>query len=170
MTIDQIRERPTDRAIRTSAERATARGYSRRVTRRPDAGGFPREAIMKIEFMDQGADVCPLVRLFDYRPAEVNRLRQACNDLADGRLKEFALHDQPWVEPIAGSRFYWRAALKDFGVRMPSQGEPLVLEYSGEAWREVEEKLAPFAESANGFNWLTMEGDVRVLISMDGDW
>jgi hypothetical protein len=46
-----------------------------------------------------------------------------------------------------------------------------VLEYSNEAWREVEGKLSHFVEpTPNGFNWLTTEGDVDVLISTDGNW
>ena len=49
--------------------------------------------------------------------------------------------------------------------------QPLILEYSDEAWREVEGKLSQFVESRpNTFNWLTTEGDVDVLISMDGKW
>lgn len=98
-------------------------------------------------------------------------LRQICTDLADGRLTEFALHEQPWVEPVAGCRFFWRASSTDVGVWLPGHGEPLVLEYSDEAWREVEGKLSRFVDGRSGcFNWLTMEGDVCVLISLDGTW
>ena len=40
-----------------------------------------------------------------------------------------------------------------------------------EAWREVEGKLSHFVEPRpSTFNWLTMEGDIEVLISMDGKW
>jgi hypothetical protein len=45
-----------------------------------------------------------------------------------------------------------------------------VLSFSGEAWHEVLDKLRPFAGDSNGFNWLTNEGDVNVLISPDGAW
>ena len=113
----------------------------------------------------------PLVRLFDFRPEEVNALRSACNDLADGRSPEFAVHEQPWAQPVNGCRFIWRASKKDVGVRVPARNQPLVLEYSDEAWREVGGKLSQFVEPRpNTFNWLTMEGDVDVLISMDGKW
>jgi hypothetical protein len=126
---------------------------------------------MKIEYLDGSRSPLPLVRLFDFRPDEVNALRQVCNDLADGKLTEFSVHEQPWARQVNGCRFLWRAAQKDIGVPLPSPGEPFVLEYSDEAWREVEEKLLQFVEPRpNTFNWLTTEGDVEVLISMDGKW
>jgi hypothetical protein len=54
---------------------------------------------------------------------------------------------------------------------VPATHQPLVLEYSDEAWREVEGKLSQFVQPRCGtFNWLTMEGEVSVLISQDGKW
>ncbi len=126
---------------------------------------------MKIEYLEGNEWPFPLVRLFDYQPDEVNLLRHACNDLADGHLNAFALHDQSWTQSIAGCRFYWCVTSNDMGVRLPKHGEALVLEYSDEAWREVEGKLSSIVEMRpNAFNWLTMEGEVQVLISMDGKW
>jgi len=60
---------------------------------------------------------------------------------------------------------------EDRGVVLPALGSPFVLEFSDEAWREVEDKLLPFAEDSGGdFTWLTNEGDVNVLISESGQW
>ena len=126
---------------------------------------------MKIEYLDGNPWPLPLVKLLDFHVYAVNELRQAWNDLAGGRLTEFAVSDQPWARAINGCRFLWRASKKDVGVRAPRPGQPLMLEYSDEAWREVEGKLSHFVEQRpNTFNWLTMEGDVEVLISMDGKW
>jgi hypothetical protein len=129
------------------------------------------EVVMKIEYLKGDRPPLPLVRLFQFSPEEINALRRACNDLADGRLREFAVHDQVWARPVGGCRLYWRASKVDIGVRLPAARQPLVLEYSDEAWREVESKLSHFvAPEPNTFNWLTMEGDVDVLISIDGTW
>jgi hypothetical protein len=126
---------------------------------------------MKIEYLDGDRPPLPLVRLFDFRPEEVVTLCEACNDLAVGRTFEFAVHEQPWAQPVNGCRFVWRASKKDVGVLVPSSHQPLVLEYSHEAWREMEGKLSQFVEpNPRTFNWLTMEGDVEVLISVDGTW
>lgn len=126
---------------------------------------------MKIEYLLGKHPPLPLVRLFDFRPEEVNALRRACNELANGRTTEFAVHEQPWAQPVNKCRFIWRASKKSVGVRMPARDQVLVLEYANEAWREVEEKLLQFVEPGpNIFQWLTMEGDVGVLISVDGKW
>jgi hypothetical protein len=126
---------------------------------------------MKIEYLADGADRCPLVRLFDFLPDEVNKLRRMCNELADGRAIEFALHEESWIQPVDGCRFYWRIGQHDVGVTLPVSDTELVLVYSSEVWREVEGKVSQFVDCRTGcFNWLTMEGDVDVLISMDGTW
>ena len=126
---------------------------------------------MKIEYLDGDKSPLPLVRLFEFKAEEINVLRDACNDLANGRKSEFAVHEQPWTLPVNGCRFIWKASKKDIGVRRPGSNQPLVLEFSEDAWREVAGKLSRFAEARpDGFNWLTMEGDVGVLISMDGKW
>jgi hypothetical protein len=125
---------------------------------------------MKIEFLPDGTEACPLIRLFAFSPGEVAQLRRVCRELADSRGDEFVLHDQPWIEPVSGCRFIWRASSEDRGVLLPTQGSPFVLAFSVEAWREVEDKLVPFAEGSGGFNWLTNEGDVNVLVSESGQW
>ena len=108
--------------------------------------------------------------MFQYSNEEVDALRAACRQLADGQRKQFALHEQPWVKAMGGCAFIWQSAPADVGVRMPRPGDPFFLALSDEGWREVEGKLLPFAQGGDGFNWLTMGGDVEVLISGTGSW
>ncbi len=57
------------------------------------------------------------------------------------------------------------------GVRMPTAGEPLVMEYAAQGWLEIADKIVPLDNSqGDGFNWLTEDGDVAVLVSTDGSW
>lgn len=125
---------------------------------------------MKIEYIPEGPADCPVLRLFDYWMDEIAQLRQVSLDLAEGKITELALHDQPWIEPVAGCRFIWRIDTKDIGVRMPENDAPFVLAFSDEAWREAADKLLPFAQGSSGYNWLTNEGEVNVLITWDGLW
>jgi hypothetical protein len=124
---------------------------------------------MKIEFLPDGADPCPLVRLFHFRPDELERLRQACRTLADGG-GAIALHDQPWVESIDGCRLVLRAAADDAGVTKSAHAPDFALALSSEGWREVEEKLMALRMGADGWNWLAEDGDARVLVSQSGQW
>lgn len=125
---------------------------------------------VKIEFLPDGSPDCPLIRMFEYQPNEVEALRTACRELADGKRTEFALHEQAWIESVGGCAFIWKAGTKDVGVRLPRPGDPFVFIFSDEGWREVEDKLLLFAPRSPGFNWLTDGGDVEVLISNDGRW
>ena len=124
---------------------------------------------MKIELLPTGAEECPLIRLFHFRRDEVEWLRQACRQLADGG-PAIALHEQPWVESVGGCRLVLRAAADDVGVTVPPLTHDFVLTLSSEGWREVKVKLRPFRSGTSGFNWLTDEGDVRVLFSQSGQW
>ena len=125
---------------------------------------------MKVEFLAEGAAECPLIRLFDYRAGELERLRIVCSELGDRRRAEFPLHDEPWVEPIAECKFTWRAGARNAGVQFPGSCAAFFLELTGEASRDVSDKLLPFVDGSDGYNWLTNEGDVHVLISHDGTW
>ena len=125
---------------------------------------------MRLEFIPEGPADCPLLRLHDYWMDEVEKLHRASLDLADGRIPELALHEQPWIEPVADCRFIWRMNAKDIGVTLPEGNDPFVLAFSDEAWREVADKLLPFVQGSTGHNWLTNEGEVNVLISWDGLW
>ena len=125
---------------------------------------------MKIEFLPAGADASPLIRLFHFRPDEAEWLHQACRMLADGESTVVALHDQPWVESVNGCRLERRATSEDAGVTMPAHAEPFVLALSSEGWREVEGKLVQLLTDPRGWNWLTNDGDVRVLFSRSGHW
>lgn len=122
---------------------------------------------MRIEFLAEGSRDCPLIRLYDWHPEAQDMLRRAALNLADGRITEFRLHDQPWAKPVDGCQFLWRIDRKNVGVRLPDSGRQFVLRYSDEAWREVADKIAA---TGGGFNWLTNEGDVAVLLSWDGHW
>ncbi len=125
---------------------------------------------MRIELLSEGAAECPLIRLFDFVPSEVDRLQDACLALASGEHTSFDLHTQCYLEPVADCRFVFRRSTIDKGVAHPSQGETLVMALTDAGWREVAEKLQPFRDDSGGFNWLTNEGDVHVLISSDGLW
>lgn len=125
---------------------------------------------MKIEFLPEGSPDCPLIRIFQFQREEVEALRAACRELAEGKRTEFILHEQPWIDAVGECAFIWKAGTKDMGVRLPPPGDPFVLIFSDEGWREVEDKLLPFADSSPEFNWLTDGGEVEVLISNDGSW
>jgi len=126
--------------------------------------------MLKLEYLHEGSTDCPLIRLYDYEPSDVVALRESCLALADGRLREVSLDRQAWVNAIGGCCFVFRSARTNRGVRDRKGDEPFVMECADEGWREVVDRLSPFVDGSGGFQWLTNEGDVNVLISRDGLW
>lgn len=125
---------------------------------------------MKLEFVAEGSSECPLIRLFNFGAAEVRHLRSACAALACGFTHDFAVHAEPWVEPINGCQLIFRLTQRDIGVGVRALGTPFLLQLSDDGWIEVDDKIAVFATDAAGFNWLWSAGDIKVLISRDGHW
>lgn len=126
-----------------------------------------------LEYLPDGSDDCPLIRLYDFEAADVVALQDLCLALAEGRVREVALDHQPWVHALGGCRLTLRAGVANRGVKAAVAGAPFVMEYmpEGEGWLEVADKLAPLvADRLGTFQWLTNEGDVNVLISWDGHW
>jgi hypothetical protein len=126
-----------------------------------------------LEYLPDGSDDCPLIRLYDFEAADVVALQDLCLALAEGRAREISLDSQPWVHAIGGCRLTLRAGVANRGLTTSIAGEAFVMEYTreGGGWLEVADKLAPFVtDRLGGFQWLTNEGDVNLLISWDGFW
>lgn len=134
--------------------------------------------MIAIEYIPEGSLDFPLIRLFEFNADDAAKLQAACDALAAGETAEVKLEAMPWVRPIGGRRLWPRACAKNRGVRTTSPdgrapkfaSQPFVMEYNREGWSEVAEKLGPFLAGSEGFQWLTNEGDVNVLISQDGQW
>ncbi len=126
--------------------------------------------MLKVEYLHEGSPDCPLIRLYGYERADVAALRDLCLALAEGRLREVAIETQAWVSALDGCRLTFRAGRTNRGIKIRKADGPFVMEYATEGWLEVAEKLQPFVDGSGGFQWLTNEGDVNVLISRDGLW
>ena len=127
------------------------------------------DAHVKLHLINTDDSYRPILMLSVYVPSDVDRLCAACRQLATRTIERFALHEQPWMQPIQNCQFVWEYSQKDVGVKLPSPGSPFVLRYSDEAWLEVEGKLlAVRVPKRNRLNELTMEGEVLVIISPDG--
>jgi len=124
--------------------------------------------MITLEYLPDGSANCPLVRLYNYERSDVESLRSLCLALAAGRLREIALEKQAWVIANRDCSFVLRASQFDRGVRAPLAGAHFVMEYSSEGWLEIADKLTPFVDGSGGFQWLTNEGEVNVLLSVDG--
>jgi hypothetical protein len=125
---------------------------------------------MRLEFLAQGSTDCPLIRLYEFNQAEVRQLRQLVRSLIAGDRQSVALQDEMWAEPVGGCCLSLRLGNRDWGIR---QVEHLNFEcvLTSDGWWNVEGLLDPFCDSnPAGFQWLTHDGRVALLISQSGQW
>ena len=125
---------------------------------------------MNLEYLAEGLRDCPLIRLYDFNQAEARSLKNLVKSLVTGERDSVHLHDEAWVESVAGCRLSLRRGTRDQAVREIAH---LNFEYTltSSGWSNIEGLLDPFRNSHTaGFQWLTHEGSVSILISQDGRW
>lgn len=125
---------------------------------------------MKLEFVREGSPDCPLLRLYDFEPAEARQLQHAVLRLVRKSDEMIALHQQPGMQPVTDCELTLLRADDVQGVRetAPAKFEWL---YSIDGWLEVAGLIQPFCQAdAGGFQWLNRIGKIAVLLSRDGSW
>lgn len=125
---------------------------------------------MKLEYLAEGSQDCPLIRLYAFDQPEVLRLRKIALSLANRSSVSMALHDERGVESVSSCKLILRAGAKDIGV---VQTAPLVFEctLTPATWGSVKRLIDPFCESKiGGFQWLSDQGKISLLLSRSGSW
>ena len=125
---------------------------------------------MKLEYLSERSANCPLIRLFEFDQSEACQLRQLVKSLADGQSQDVALQNEEWVKSVGECRLNLRQGNSNQGVSQPRDlNFECVLTQDG--WSNVEELLETFCESDKaGFQWLSQDGRVALLISQNGQW
>jgi len=125
---------------------------------------------VKLEYPPQGSPECPLLRLYDFDQPQAKQLSELVKSLGAGDREDVALHNEAWVESVGECCLNLQRGERNQGVcTTPSGTFDCVL--STEGWKEIEELLEPFRESDTfGFQWLTHQGKIALLISPSGQW
>jgi hypothetical protein len=125
---------------------------------------------MKLEFLPDGSDDCPLVRVYDFSPDEVDRLCAALSALASGEQQSSAVHALPGCEAVSGCRLVLRCGSKDKGlVQLPALAAFECVLTAG-SWDNVAGLIEPFLGGGGGHQWVVTSGDAKWLVSTDGRW
>jgi hypothetical protein len=126
--------------------------------------------MIRMEYLPHGAADCPLIRLFDWSCDDIATLRSVCLSLAESRIREIAVHDQPWVRSIDGCRLLLRLG-RTRDVALNGGGDSaFVMERSAVDWHVAADILEPFCSQLDGFNWLADGSGVKVVVSRHGGW
>jgi hypothetical protein len=125
---------------------------------------------MKLEFLPDGSDDCPLVRLYDFDRTDVARLFDGLTALASRERDDIAVHDLPGVEAVSGCRLLLRNGATNRGVvRLPGPASFTCI-LTRESWDNVAGLAEPFMRETRGYQWLIASGDAKWLLSTDGQW
>lgn len=125
---------------------------------------------MKLEFLEAGSPDCPLIRLYDFSRAEAQNLRELVKSLRNGSNNSVSLSEEPWIESVKGCHLTLRLGEQNQGIR---QSGPSTFDWvlTITNWDNVEGLLNPFCEAEpTGFQWLSSEGKISLLLSRDGRW
>jgi hypothetical protein len=125
---------------------------------------------VKLEYLPDGFPDCPLIRLYEFDQSEARRLRQLIESLVSGVRQDVALQNELWVEAVGECCLNLRRGNRDQGIRQ-ARTQKFECVLSPDGWTNVEGLLEPFCESqTSGFQWLTHDGRIALLISQSGQW
>jgi hypothetical protein len=122
---------------------------------------------VKIDFLKEGSEDCPLLRIYKFETADVQRLQALFQSLASG-LIDRALLDG--VEALDGTQVTFIRSAKDRGV-IETGPHRLDVLLTPERWRDVADLLDPFSQERSGYQWLLPQTHgINWLLSKDGSW
>jgi hypothetical protein len=122
---------------------------------------------MKIEYLEEGAEDCPLIRLFDYTPEELDTLIALFRSLADQK-PPFSRRIE--AVPVDGTALSCTLVLRDEGV-VKRSGQSFELRQSAASWLTTTGLAESLCGSSNGYQWLAPSSrGIQLLLSADGCW
>lgn len=101
---------------------------------------------------------------------EIALILCAIAELALGAVERIEVHRLPFVQPVGACRLTlvrrpWDQAVVRVGSAAFECG------FTAGTWDNVAGLFKPFAEGANGFQWLAgLPGEAMILFSVSGEW
>src|SRR5262249_3648845 len=109
---------------------------------------------MKLEFLPDGSDDCPLLRLYAFTKEEARRLRDTVVELASGASEGVEVHGLRWVEPIDDCRLTFVVRSWDQGIVSRGGSVDFECGLTASTWDNVAGLIEPFEERGRGYQWL----------------
>jgi len=127
---------------------------------------------MKLDFIPDGDDGRPLVRIWGFIPAEASRLHEAVIRLAGGQAESVEVHSLAGMEPIDGCQLTLKVGKEDRGVYAMIGENSYECLLRRHKWEQVADMIRPFCGEAKPgeYDWLDESADISLLLSMSGEW
>jgi hypothetical protein len=122
---------------------------------------------MKIDFLKEGSEDCPLVRIYDFDRAEVQQLCGLFKGLAKSLVQQARLD---FAESVDGTELTFSCDSKNKGLIKVGERQFEVILTTG-GWLDVAGLAEPFCEGTAGYQWLLPQTrGIQLLLSNRGDW
>ena len=125
---------------------------------------------MRLEFLPDGSDDCPLVRIYDFSIDEVAELIKGFHALASGDQDILEVSDLPGIDVVDGCRLVLRSGPRDRGMVQLHGCDEFECVLTTDGWKGVAEMADQLVEAKWGYQWLCSSEDASLLLSNDGHW
>lgn len=128
--------------------------------------------MIKLDFLPDGAENCPLVRIWGFVPAEARLLHEAVTRLAGGQTESAEVHSLTRMDPIDGCRLTLKVGQEDRGLYALTGENSFECLLRPHKWEQVADLIRPFCDEARPgtSQWLDESGDISLLLSVNGQW
>ncbi len=117
---------------------------------------------MIIEYIPDGSPDCPLVRISETSRDDIQKLLTALKRLSKREDEKIEMEGND-IELIC------KSGEKDTGLRQITN-HTFECVLACETWLQVYGLTEPFLEKQTGFQWLSEDGPIRLLLSPAGAW
>ena len=127
---------------------------------------------MKLEYLPDGADMCPLVRVYEFDTTGAKCIHDAFCSLASGSSQRIRLDEIARVDAVDGCRITFTRGTLDKGVVQLSTRE-FDVALTALGWEQTAGLAEPFRDNCTcGYQWLTEQAssNIKLLYSLGGDW
>lgn len=126
---------------------------------------------MKLEYLPDGSDDCPLSRVYDFDPNQALELQRLVECLADGSRDNLSVHELPFVTSVDDCQLVFNVGERDLGIANINRNRFSCL-LTRASWENIVGLMGPFCipETSNGFQWLDETSEISLLLSPDGLW
>lgn len=127
---------------------------------------------MNIEYLKEGAEDCPLIRLYGDEPDSILLLMDSIASLINGKVKSKKINDIKGFNGINRCQIEMQTAPSSKGVIHIKDNSFKCL-LSKDDWGTVYELLEPLSKpSQHGYQWLNETSSISLLASRyeDGQW
>ena len=125
---------------------------------------------VKIDFLKEGADMCLMIRLYEFKSSEALRLKEAFSALADGSTLRVRLEEIVHTESVDGTHLSFAHGKWNQGVVRQNKNEFEVI-LTPQGWLQTADLTEPFCVPSSGYQWLTPQaGKIQLLLSVGGEW